>query len=84
MRDDPGLYKQLSDAMLGAEYPPADVPFIKFRIESQETVDRDYDGSWEELLKCLKCNPNRTDSAHHRAIYVASTVLEFGVRQSSV
>jgi hypothetical protein len=45
LRDDPSLYKQLCDAMLRAGYPPAAVPFVKFRVESQETVDRDYGGS---------------------------------------
>jgi hypothetical protein len=34
--------------MLQAGYPPAIVPFFKFRIESEETVDRDHGGSWAE------------------------------------
>lgn len=34
--------------MLQTGYPPAVVPFVKFRSESEETVDRDYGGNWAE------------------------------------
>jgi hypothetical protein len=50
MSDDRGLSKELSDTMLQAGYPAA-VPFVKFRIESQETADRDYGGSWVEAIE---------------------------------
>jgi hypothetical protein len=51
LRDDPTLYKQLRDTMLQAGYPPDAIPSVKFRIESQETVDRDYGGSWAEAIE---------------------------------
>jgi len=51
LRDDPSLYNQLCDAMRQAGYPAPAIPFVKFRIESQETVDRDYGGSWAEAIE---------------------------------
>jgi hypothetical protein len=48
MRGEPHLYQQLSGALLRVGYPADAVPFVHFRIESQETVDRDYGGSWVE------------------------------------
>lgn len=48
MREDPSRSQQLSDMMLQTGYPPAVVPFVKFRSESEETVDRDYGGNWAE------------------------------------
>jgi hypothetical protein len=51
LRDDPSLYQQLCDAMIRSGYPPVAVPLVKFRIESQETVDRDYGGSWAEAIE---------------------------------
>jgi hypothetical protein len=60
MRNDSGLYKQLSDTLLQTGYPPAAIPFIKFRIESQETVDRDYGGSWAEAAEMPRIS-SKTD-----------------------
>ena len=51
LREDPTLYKQLCDTMLQAGYPPDWIPSIKFRIESQETVDREHGGSWAEAIE---------------------------------
>jgi len=48
MRGEPQLYQQLSGALLRVGYPADAVPLVHFRIESQETVDRDYGGSWVE------------------------------------
>lgn len=45
---DPEIYQQLCDALRRAGYPQGTVPVVKFGIESQETVDRDYGGSWSE------------------------------------
>ena len=47
MRGESQLYRQLSGALLRVGYPPDAVPFVHF-LESQETVDRDYGGSWVE------------------------------------
>jgi hypothetical protein len=38
MRSEPRLYQQLTDALLRIGYPADAVPFVHFRIESQETV----------------------------------------------
>ena len=48
MRKEPELYQQLCSALLRSGYPEDAVPFVHFRIESQETVDRDYGGRWTE------------------------------------
>lgn len=48
LRGDPDVYQQFTDALLSAGYPPNSVPLVHFGIESQETVDRDYGGSWRE------------------------------------
>ncbi len=48
LRQAPDTYQQFCDALLRAGYPQDAVPGVHFRIESQETVDRDYGGSWSE------------------------------------
>lgn len=48
MRGEPQLYQRLTGVLLRVGYPADAVPFVPFRIESQETVDRDYGGSWAE------------------------------------
>ena len=48
IRVQPNLYRYLCSALAQAGYPPNAIPSIHFRIESQETVDRDYGGSWVE------------------------------------
>jgi hypothetical protein len=48
MRGEPNLYQQLCSALVRVGYPPEAVSAVHFRIESQETVDRDYGGSWQE------------------------------------
>ena len=46
--EDPEIYQQFRNALLRAGYPQDTVPVVHFGIESQETVDRDYGGSWSE------------------------------------
>jgi len=48
LRQDPEIYKEFCDLLLTVGYPQAAIPFVHFGIESQETVDRDYGGSWWE------------------------------------
>ena len=48
MNGEPHLFQQLTGALLRVGYPADACPFVHFRIESQETVDRDYGGSWIE------------------------------------
>jgi hypothetical protein len=44
--EDKDLIEQLRQAILSSGYPAESVPLVKFSIESQETVDRDFEGSW--------------------------------------
>ena len=53
LRREPQLYQQLSGALLRVGYPADAVPFVHFRIESQETVDQDYGGNWVEESEML-------------------------------
>jgi hypothetical protein len=46
LRQDPNLHKEFRDALARVGYPTNTVPVVHFGIESQETVDRDYGGSW--------------------------------------
>lgn len=48
MRREPDLYQQFRNTLVRVGYPSDAIPAVKFRIESQETVDRDYGGSWWE------------------------------------
>ena len=48
MRAEPNLYQQFCNALVRVGYPSEAAPGVRFRIESQETVDRDYGGSWRE------------------------------------
>jgi hypothetical protein len=45
LRKEPLLYERLSGALRLVGYPPETVSLVHFRIESQETVARDYGGS---------------------------------------
>src|SRR5262249_11774225 len=47
----PNIHSQFRNALLRAGYPTNTVPVVHFRIESQETVDRDYGGSLNEALR---------------------------------
>ena len=48
MRAEPNLYQQLCNALVKVGYPSDAAAGVRFRVESQETVDRDYGGSWQE------------------------------------
>jgi len=57
-----GLREQFCTALRQSGYPASDLPFVQFVFESQETVDRDFKGSWsnrkyiwrrERHLTCL-------------------------------
>jgi hypothetical protein len=43
---DSGLTEDFRTTLLHAGYPAIDIPLAQFVVESQETVDRDYAGSW--------------------------------------
>ena len=51
LRHDSDLQQQLRDALLQVGYPTAAVPLVGFAFESQETVDRDFGGSWYSRTK---------------------------------
>jgi hypothetical protein len=48
---DTSLLQELRHALLDVGYPPSSVPFVRFFIESQETVNRDYGGNWHEAME---------------------------------
>lgn len=50
LREDLTIHQQFRDALVRAGYPEATNPVVHFGIESQETVDRDYGGSWHEAM----------------------------------
>jgi hypothetical protein len=43
---DKKLEGEIRQIALNAGYPPDSVPLISFSIESQQTVDRDFNGNW--------------------------------------
>ena len=45
------LYGQFCEAARDAGFPSDLVPRIRFRVESRETLDRDYGGSWWEAME---------------------------------
>ena len=51
MRNDSQIYEQFCNALLNAGYPRQAIPSVHFSIESQETVDRDYGGRWNEATQ---------------------------------
>jgi hypothetical protein len=48
---DPNLYRKFCDAARAARFPPGITPLTRFRVESRETLDRDYGGSWWEAME---------------------------------
>ncbi len=48
---EPNLYLQLREALYDAGYPTDIVPSIHFRVESRETLNRKYGGSWSEAME---------------------------------
>jgi hypothetical protein len=51
MRNDSQIYEQFCNALLNAGYPQQAIPSVHFSIESQEKVDRDYGGRWNEAIQ---------------------------------
>jgi hypothetical protein len=48
--EEPNLYRQFCDAARDAGFSSDLVARIRFRVESRETLDRDYGGSWWEAM----------------------------------
>jgi len=48
LRRDPQIHQEFRNALVRAGYPMNAVLVVPFGIESQETVDRDYGGSWDK------------------------------------
>ncbi len=48
LRQDPQIFKEFRDALAKAGYPTDTDPVVRLGIQSQETVDREYGGSWRE------------------------------------
>jgi hypothetical protein len=46
--EDPEINKLFNAALAKAGYPTNTIPVVHFGIQSQETVDREYGGSWYE------------------------------------
>jgi hypothetical protein len=51
MRASHELLPEFRRILLAAGYPPVAVPDVGFEFESQQTVDRDYGGSWWYAVK---------------------------------
>lgn len=51
LRSDPDLLPELHKALIDAGYPSESVRLVHFLVESQETVDREYGGSWSEAME---------------------------------
>lgn len=51
LRADPRLAELYRDALLRANYPATAVPFVHFWTQSQETVNRDYNGDFREAIE---------------------------------
>jgi hypothetical protein len=49
-KDYPSLYSQLCEAMIRVGYSSAAVPRLSFPVESQQTIDREFGGSWREAI----------------------------------
>jgi hypothetical protein len=51
LRFDSGLHGRLRDILLQVGYPVSAVKLVFFIFESQETVDRDCGGSWQDAMQ---------------------------------
>jgi hypothetical protein len=51
MRASHDLVPQFRRVLLAVGYPPSAVAEVGFEFESQQTVDRDYDGNWWYRVK---------------------------------
>jgi hypothetical protein len=43
---EPTLFDQFRELLVQCGYPTYDVPFVRFIVESQQTVDRQFGGNW--------------------------------------
>jgi hypothetical protein len=57
--EDPEIPKLFSAALAKAGYPTTTNPVVHFSIQSQETVDRDYGGSWDEAGRMPKLSDGK-------------------------
>ena len=48
LQQDTNLIRQFRAVLLHVGYPAADVPLVQFVFESQEAVDKGFDGSWSQ------------------------------------
>jgi hypothetical protein len=46
LSQDPRIHEQFRAALVRAGYPTETIPVVHFGVQSQETVDRDFGGSW--------------------------------------
>ena len=51
LRQDSTIYEEFRTALVKSGYPPDAISRVHFGIESQETVDRDFGGSWREAVE---------------------------------
>ena len=51
LRSDTGFLEEARQQLRKIGYPEHAIPFVEFSVESQETVDRDFDGSWTRARK---------------------------------
>jgi hypothetical protein len=51
LESDPALVQSMRSEFLDAGYPSEYVPSIGFAFQSQETIDRDFGGSWYHAMK---------------------------------
>jgi len=50
LKDYPILYSQLCEAMIRVGFFPDAIPLPRFPVISQQTIDRDFGGSWREAM----------------------------------
>lgn len=48
---DSSLHDRLAHALIEVGYPADAVPRVRFVVQSQETVDREYGGNWAEAAE---------------------------------
>jgi hypothetical protein len=51
LRQDEAIYRKFRDALERVGYPRDAVSLVRFVIQSQETVDREYGGRWSEATE---------------------------------
>ena len=51
LREDKTFYPALKSALLAAGYPVDAAQYVHFPVDSQERVDRDHNGDWNEAME---------------------------------